>query len=128
MFTIVKALPLISCTCRPVIILIQCKGHNKKNKPATQTAGQTLPDATPPVGKIHQISNGIVDPTLTYSTARMLVRQDRHLCLDWKSLFAQFSIMCESCAALFINRPSVARASTFMTCALYLNRFSLVKP
>ena len=27
-----------------------------KNKPAAQTAGQTLPDATPPVGKIHQFS------------------------------------------------------------------------
>ena len=27
-----------------------------KNKPAAQAAGQTLPDATPPVSKIHQFS------------------------------------------------------------------------
>ena len=27
-----------------------------KNKPAAQAAGQTLPDATPPVGKIHPFS------------------------------------------------------------------------
>ena len=27
------------------------------NKPAAQAAGQTLPDATPPVGKIHTFSN-----------------------------------------------------------------------
>ena len=27
-----------------------------KNEPAAQAAGQTLPDATPPVGKIHPFS------------------------------------------------------------------------
>ena len=27
------------------------------NKPAAQAAGQTLPDAPPPVGKIHSFSN-----------------------------------------------------------------------
>ena len=26
---------------------------SKKNKPATQAAGQTLPEVTPPEGKIH---------------------------------------------------------------------------
>ena len=30
------------------------------NKPAAQAAGQTLPDATPPVGKIHQFSKIVV--------------------------------------------------------------------
>ena len=36
----------------------------KTNKPATQAAGQTLPDATPPDGKIHPLSKiaGTVEP------------------------------------------------------------------
>ena len=31
-------------------------GYLLRNKPAAQAAGQTLPDATPPVGKIHPFS------------------------------------------------------------------------
>ena len=30
--------------------------NNFKNKPTAQAAGQTLPDETPPVGKIHPFS------------------------------------------------------------------------
>ena len=33
---------------------------NCKNKPAAQPAGQTLPYATPPVGKIHSFSKIVV--------------------------------------------------------------------
>ena len=37
-------------------LVLGAREHFVINKPAAQAAGQTLPDATPPVGKIHPFS------------------------------------------------------------------------
>ena len=39
------------------MLLPEGKSKIDKNKPGAQAAGQTLPDATPPVGKIQPFSN-----------------------------------------------------------------------
>ena len=58
-------LPLLVLFIMPHTLAIVMVLLVYQNKPAAQAAGQTLPDASPPVGKIHPFSKiSVTDETI----------------------------------------------------------------